>query len=199
MDQHLSEVMMSFKKKGYQVIRNFLEPEFVSFIQEYFFVRINAQQASIDCQAPFSYSFYADPLIETVLGKSCKPLSELVGLNLLPQYTYTRLYREKDELVIHRDRPSCEISATLSLGFPEGEEINPIYFSENEDKSDATEVKLNPGDLCLYRGCDLYHWREPFKNQWYLQAFLHYVDGNGPYKDQLYDGRPFLAMQKQST
>ena len=190
---------MSFKKKGYQVIRNFLEPEFVSFIQEYFFVRINAQQATIDSQAPFSYSFYADPVIETILGKSCKPLGELVGLRLFPQYTYTRLYQEKDELVIHRDRPSCEISATLSLGFPEGEEINPIYFSENEDKTDATEIKLNPGDLCLYRGCDLYHWREPFKNQWYLQAFLHYVDGNGSYKDQLYDGRPFLAMQKQSS
>jgi hypothetical protein len=60
----------------------------------------------------------------------------------------------------------------------------------------AVELKLNPGDLCLYRGCDLYHWRPPFENKWYLQAFLHYVDGNGTYKDQLYDGRPFLAMKK---
>ena len=145
---------MSFKKNGYQVVKNFLEPEFVSFIQEYFFVRIAAQQATNDPQAPFSYSFYADPLIETILGKSCKPLGELVGLRLLPQYTYARLYKEKDELVIHRDRPECEISATLSLGFPEGEEINPILFSKNENKSDAVEIKLNPGDLCLYRGCD---------------------------------------------
>lgn len=187
---------MTFEKNKYQLIRNFLEPDFVKFIQEYFFVRVNAQQYVIDSQAPFSYSFYADPLIETILAKSCKPLSELVGLKLLPQYTYTRLYKEKDELVIHRDRPSCEISATLALGLPDGEEINPIYFSENEDGSDAIEIKLNPGDLCLYRGCDLYHWRPPFENSWYLQAFLHYVDGNGPYKDQLYDCRPFLGMQK---
>jgi hypothetical protein len=57
-------------------------------------------------------------------------------------------------------------------------------------------ILKNPGDLCLYRGCDLYHWRPPFENKWYLQAFLHYVDGNGTYKDQLYDGRPFLAMKK---
>lgn len=187
---------MNFKENGYQVIRNFLEPEFVKFIQEYFFVRINAQQSLVDDQAHFSYSFYADPLIETILGKSCDSLSDLVGFKLLPQYTYTRLYKKKDELVIHRDRPSCEISATLSLGVPDGEEINPIYFRNNEDKSDTIEIKLNPGDLCLYRGCDLYHWRPPFENKWYLQAFLHYVDGNGQYKDQLYDGRPFLAMQK---
>lgn len=187
---------MTFEKNKYQLIRNFLEPDFVKFIQEYFFVRVNAQQYVIDSQAPFSYSFYADPLIETILAKSCNPISELVGLKLLPQYTYTRLYKEKDELVIHRDRPSCEISATLALGLPDGEEINPIYFSENEDGSDAVEIKLNPGDLCLYRGCDLYHWRPPFENSWYLQAFLHYVDGNGPYKDQLYDGRQFLGMQK---
>jgi len=186
---------MSFNKDGYQVIRNFLEPEFINFIQEYFFVRINAQQATIDSQAPFSYSFYADPLIETILAKSCNPLSDFIDITLFPQYSYTRLYKKHEELVIHRDRPSCEISATLSLGFPEDEKINPIYFSKNNDKSNAVEIKLNPGDLCLYRGCDLYHWRPPFENQWYLQAFLHYVDADGPYKDQLYDGRPFLAMQ----
>ena len=78
---------MTFQKKGYQVVRNFLEPDFVKFIQEYFFVRINAQQADVDSQAPFSYSFYADPLIETILGKSCKPLSDLLGLKLLPHNT----------------------------------------------------------------------------------------------------------------
>lgn len=188
---------MTFKENKFQIVRNFLEPDFVKFIQEYFFIRINGQQANVDNQAPLSYSFYADPLIETILAKSCEPLSDLSGVHLLPQYSYTRLYMEKDELKIHRDRPSCEISATLSLGIPDGDDINPIFFSNSEDETDSIEIKLNPGDLCLYRGCDLYHWRPPFKNKWYLQAFLHYVDKNGPYKDQLYDGRPFLGLQKE--
>ena len=188
---------MSFQKNGFEVVKNFLDPEFISFIQEYFFVRINAQQATIDSQAPLSYSFYADPLIETILGKSCDALTEISGINLLPQYSYVRLYKQKEELIIHKDRPSCEISATLSLGFSDDEGVNPIYFSKNENKTDAIKIKLNSGDLCLYRGCDLYHWRPPFKNSWYLQAFLHYVDKNGPYKDQIYDERPFLGMQKE--
>ena len=82
------------------------------------------------------------------------------------------------------------------LGITDEEEINPIYFSKNENKSDAIEIKLNPGDLCLYHGCDLYHWRPPFTQKWYLQAFLHYVNADGPHKDHLYDKRPYLGMPK---
>jgi hypothetical protein len=188
---------MNFKKDSYYVIRGFLNPDFVAFIQQYFFTRINAGQSTLgDSQAPNSYVFYGDPLMDTILGESVQKLSEIAGYNLLPTYTYTRLYGKGDELIKHRDRPSCELSATLSLGIPAGEDINPIYFSVNEDESDAIEIKLNPGDLCLYHGCDLYHWRKSFTQKWYLQAFLHYVNANGPHKDNLYDGRPYLGMPK---
>jgi hypothetical protein len=188
---------MSFKENGYYIIRDFLEPDFVKFIQQYFFTRINAGQAELgDVQAPNSYIFYGDPLMDTILGEAAKKLSEVAEYPLLPTYTYTRLYGKGDELVIHRDRPSCELSGTLALSTPEGEEINPIYFSRNEDKSDAIAIHLNPGDLCLYHGCDLYHWREPFTQKWYLQSFLHYVNAEGPHKDFLYDKRPYLGMQK---
>ena len=189
---------MTFNEKGYQVIQNFLEPQFVDFIQHYFHIRISAEQSkTLDEQAPFSHSFYSDPLIETILYSSCESLSKIIGIELLPTYTYTRLYAKGEELVVHRDRESCQISATLALGLPENEEVNPIYFCKNEDKSDAQEIILNPGDICLYRGCDLFHWRPPFTQKWYLQAFLHYVDANGPYKDHLYDGRLTLGRQKE--
>jgi hypothetical protein len=188
---------MNFKKDGYYIIRKFLEPDFIAFIQQYFFTRINAGQSTIgDTQAPNSYSFYGDPLMDTVLGESVKKLSEIAGYNLLPTYTYTRLYGRGDELEKHRDRPSCELSATVSLGISVGDDINPIYFSRNEDESDAVEIKLNPGDLCLYHGCDLYHWRKPFTQKWYLQSFLHYVNANGLHSNNLYDGRPYLGMEK---
>jgi hypothetical protein len=188
---------MNFKEDGYHIIRNFLNKDFVEFINQYFFTRIIAGQSELgDGQAPNSYIFYGDPLVDTILGESVEKLSEIVGYSLLPTYTYTRLYGKGDELLIHRDRPSCELSATLSLGIPKGEQINSIYFSKNEDKSDPIEIKLNPGDLCMYHGCDLYHWREPFTSKWYLQSFLHYVNADGPYKSNLYDGRPYLGMMK---
>jgi len=188
---------MTFKENGYQIVRNFIDEEFCLFIQDYFHLRIKAGHADTnDKQAPFSYSFYSDPLIETILEGSCEALSEISGIKLLPTYTYSRLYGIGDELVKHRDRPSCEISATISLGIPNGEDINPIYFSENEDGSDAKEILLKPGDLCLYRGCDLYHWRPQFTQKWYLQAFLHYVNANGPYSDHIYDNRHYLGVVK---
>jgi hypothetical protein len=190
---------MTFKEHGYQIVRNFLDADFVKFIQQYFILRIRAGHSELgDIQAPNSFIFYGDPLIETILDNSCKSLSKFAGINLLPTYSYTRLYGCGDELKIHRDRPSCEISATLALGFPEGDKINSIYFSENEDGSNSTEIILNPGDLCIYRGCNLYHWRPKFTQKWYLQAFLHYVDENGEYKENIYDGRPCLGMSKQN-
>lgn len=189
---------MTFETDKYLVIRNFLEEDFVKFIQDYFFIRITAGHSKKgDEQSPFSHSFYSDPLIETILDNSCESLSELTGVSLLPTYTYARLYAKGEELVCHRDRPSCEISATLALGVPEGEEISSIYFTPNEDLSDVKEIILNPGDLCLYRGCDLFHWRKPFTQRWYLQAFLHYVNADGEYKDNIYDGRLSLGREKE--
>jgi len=188
---------MSFIEDGYKIIPGFLDSDFVNFINQYFFTRINAGQAVVgDVQAPNSYIFYGDPLMDTILSESTEKLSKVAGYSLLPTYTYTRLYGEGDELTIHRDRPSCELSGTLALGIPDGEKINSIYFSRNEDKSDAIQIDLNPGDLCLYHGCDLHHWRDPFTQRWYLQAFLHYVNADGPHKDFLYDKRPYLGMQK---
>jgi len=44
---------MSFKENGYCIIREFLDQDFVNFIQQYFFNRINAGQSTLgDDQAP---------------------------------------------------------------------------------------------------------------------------------------------------
>lgn len=186
---------MTFATHKYQIFRNFLDKEFLTFIEEYFYLRCRSKQYDVEAQGPISKSFYGDPLIETILMKSCQPLSQLVGVELLPTYAYTRVYGKHDELTFHKDRPSCEISATLSIAYP-GDKPNPIYFSTKEDRSDAVEILLEPGDLCMYRGCDLWHWRPPFEHEWYLQSFLHYVDAHGQYKDNIYDGRVFLGIQK---
>jgi hypothetical protein len=191
-------MVSSFNQNKYLVVKGFLDLEFVKFAQSYFKTRIQAGEAALgDTQAPRSFVFYGDPLVETILGASLSYLSEQTGIFLSPTYSYTRLYPKGEELKIHRDRPSCEISATLAWGFPESDQPSPIYFCDNEDRVNAKEIVLFPGDLCLYRGCDLWHWREPFTQEWSLQSFLHYIDSNGPYKENIYDGRPALGMPKQ--
>lgn len=188
---------MSFSENGYHIVKNFLHKDFVDFINQYFFNKIISGKVKFgDVQSPNSYACYGDLLMDTILSESAESLSKITDIHLLPTYSYTRLYGKGDELVIHRDRPSCEISATLALGIPENEEINPLFFSKNEDKTDSIKIILEPGDLCIYRGCDLYHWRETFTQKWYLQSFLHYVNANGPYKNNIYDGRNALGIDK---
>jgi hypothetical protein len=185
-----------FEKNGYVVVKNFIPKDLCNFTKAYFRIQQDALNYVIDPQCPLSKSFYGDPLCETILLTGTKKLSEVTGRNLAPTYSYTRIYAQGDELVIHRDRAECEISATLCLGRPSDQEISPIYFSKNEDGSGAVEMFLEEGDLCIYKGPELYHWRKPFEQTWYLQTFLHYIDLNGPYRNRIYDGRRSLGIKK---
>ena len=72
----------------------------------------------------------------------------------------------------------------------------PIYLEPSgEEGKEGVKVLLNPGDMLIYRGCDLEHWRDPFAGDNCGQVFLHYNDLNGEFAEQnKYDGRPFLGL-----
>jgi hypothetical protein len=126
-------------------------------------------------------------------------------LKLTPNYTYTRIYKKGDILRRHKDRFSCEISTTLNLG---GENW-PIYLDptgannvideyKNLHKPNAPKgikVNLKPGDMLIYRGCDLEHWRDPFIGEDCCQVFLHYNNTKTKgSKENLFDKRPHLGL-----
>ena len=56
-------------------------------------------------------------------------------------------------------------------------------------------MKLNPGDMLIYKGNELEHWREPFEGDHCAQVFLHYnnVETQGA-EENLFDGRPHLGL-----
>lgn len=184
------------EEKGYIVIRNFLPKDLCRFLNIYFKIRQDALQYEIDSQCPRSKSFYADPISESILITSRNKLAEITGIDLIPQYSYARVYGKGDELKIHRDRPECQFSATLCLGRPENEPNSAIYMSTEEDVNTGEELWLEEGDLCFYRGHEMFHWRKPFEQSWYLQTFLHYVDRNGPFGNLILDGRRSLGVTK---
>ena len=109
------------------------------------------------------------------------------GLELNPTYAYSRVYTWNAILDKHKDRPECEISVTVMVG-SSGEQW-PIYM-------DGAKLDLAPGDAAIYLGCELEHWREPFKGDWHSQFFLHYVNKNGPFADRIADGRQLWGMKK---
>jgi hypothetical protein len=123
-------------------------------------------------------------------------VEENTGLSLYPTYSYYRLYKPGDDLLPHTDRPACEISLTINLGYSYNTNIKDYSWDIwVEGKSFRTE----PGDMVIYRGLEMNHWREPFaagRNSWQAQAFLHYVDVNGPYAMCKFDGRPSLGYSE---
>ena len=206
----------------YKVIKNAVSYELANFCLNYFLLKrdavefmyknnIHAESSLLgtwkDKQIPNTYSHYADFVMETLLVKMLPVMKEHTGLDLIPTYSYARAYKKGDILKRHKDRPSCEISTTLNLGGdkwsifidPTGSD-NVIDEYKNIHKPNATkgeEVVLEVGDMLVYSGCELEHWREPFKGKLCGQVFLHYNHANGPFaKSNLYDKRPLLGIPK---
>jgi len=210
---------MTFKQKKYQLIKNALSYELANFIFNYFLLKKDAVQYMYennivhdtgmlgtwtDEQVPNTYSCYSDMVMETLLVKMLPVMKEHSQLNLIPTYSYARVYKKGDILRRHKDRPSCEISCTINLG---GDPW-PIFIdptgSDNVDYKTrkilpnapkGEKVLLEIGDMLVYSGCDLEHWREPFQGNICGQVFLHYNHINGPYADEnRFDSRPILGL-----
>lgn len=188
--------IQEFKEKGYVHLKDFLHKDSCKELTQELKKLVSEKKTTKDSQCPLSEAIHGTVTFDKLLEDLIPHFEEVSGLKLFPTYSYARLYNSQDEeLKLHRDRPACEISATLTLDF-EGD-VWPIYMGANEDKSNATEIKMKIGDAVLYRGCDIYHWREPYKEgKWQAQVFLHYVDQNGPHAEWKYDKRESLGLSK---
>jgi hypothetical protein len=128
-----------------------------------------------DPQAPNSQAIYNFLPLVKLLVKKVTHVTELLGEDVLPTYTYARVYKNNSVLERHRDRPACEISITLNLA----KDTNwPIFFQLPDGSENS--IELNPGDAVLYLGCQADHWRNKFEGKEHVQLFLHYVRAAGP-------------------
>ena len=200
------DIQKYFNENSYVVIKEVVDKTTVNLFYSYTMKKINRNLYKLknnpelysttydmtfgDKDSGFnSLNFYGDEFCETILEALHPKMEEFTGLELLPEYGYLRLYQKDDILPYHNDRPSCEISTTLCVGY-KGEQAWPIWL-ENKNK-DKIPVNLEPGDMLVYKGCDLFHWRDKYEGENHLQAFLHYNDKNGPH-GLIYDGRETLG------
>lgn len=150
-----------------------------------------------DPQAVGDFSKYGEPIFDTLLDMSVNQMQEFTGKKLIPTYTYHRLYTTNTILERHKDRESCEISTTLFLGHDISNLDNKNYtwpmYVKDEDGTEH-KVDMNVGDMLVYSGCDLEHWREPFEGVNHAQVFMHYNEEDGQYNIK-YDGRPVLGLE----
>jgi len=211
---------MSFKKNGYVVIKKAIDPNIADFVYKYFLLKRKVARTLFDTryispftdywgvwndtQVPETYSHYGDVAMDTLLTEVKPIMQKETGLELIETYAYARIYKKGDILHRHKDRFSCEISTTMNLG---GDDW-PIYIATKESdgtfakdesyqasKTKGIKVKLHPGDMLVYRGNILEHWREAFKGENCGQVFLHYNNKKTKGSEEnKFDRRPHLGL-----
>jgi|TARA_E500000318_G_scaffold111984_1_gene133115 hypothetical protein len=198
--------MHILNEKKYIVMKQVIDPELANFVFNYLVLKANVYKRMLkdgyfrnskgkqieasewgtfnDKQVRGVFSSFGDIAMETLLMKVKPKMEEILDIELLPSYSYTRLYEKGAELKKHIDRKSCEVSTTLNLGG----DAWPIFFK----LEDEIRVDLEPGDMVLYLGEEIMHWREKFKGTICGQVFLHY---NTKSKNNVIaDGRPFVGL-----
>lgn len=207
---------MSFNEKKYTVVKSAISRELADFIYKYFslkrkVVRYLFDEKYIspfrteygswnDDQVPETYSCYADLAMETLLEELVPLMRKETALDLIPTYSYARIYKKGDVLVRHKDRFSCEVSTTLNIGgdpWPIYLDPKPSLPVEEEYKSEnnpGIKIDLDPGDMLIYSGCVLEHWREKFEGENCGQVFLHYNNRVSQGEKWKYDMRPFIGL-----
>jgi hypothetical protein len=180
---------MTFKLKKYQVIKNAISYELANFVYNYFMLKRDAVNFMYknniiydtgifgtwsDQQVPNTYSHYADFVMETLLMKVLSKMQQETGLELVPTYSYARIYKD---------------------GTGSNNVIDEYKNIHKPNAPKGTKVLLDVGDMLVYSGCELEHWREPLEGDNCAQVFLHYNHLNGKFaKSNIFDRRPMLGV-----
>ena len=207
-----------FKDNYYVDCKSVIPKDLCNLVSKYCLMReenkLDAPEDA-DGQVPFSHSVYGDTLMETLEFFLLPHMESNTGLRLAPTYSYYRVYRPGMELERHKDRESCEISTSVCFGIQYNDVDKDYHWSMYVDK-DSTHtpksgnfisagnlgisVQQSPGDILIYRGVDIEHWRDPFVagiNSYHVQGFFHYIDKDGPfYPEWVYDKRPRLGYKE---
>jgi hypothetical protein len=193
--------MTTFEEQGFHIERNAISQDSANMLatdfnilRDYVYFVDKTSPDDLfryrDKQSTRSFSWYSPTCFESLLLTMLPKVEEITNKKLYPSYSYGRIYYNGAELPKHKDRRSCEYSVTLTI------EVDKtpwdILFNKHSNETEA--ISLAVGDMCVYRGYELEHWREPYQGNRQIQAFLHYVDSAGKFVHYKNDTRPLLGL-----
>ena len=183
-------IMTSFEKIA--LVKGFIGPGGITMISRYMENALHQEHFErITEKTAMSYGTYGDPLIELVLADMLPVVEGITGKELLPTYSFARVYVKGDVLRPHKDRPACEYSVTVNVATVG--ELWPIWMDTS--KNEPEKYVLMSGDAVVYKGCEVEHWRETATDtEINVQFMLHYVDKNGPFSELKFDNRDKLGQ-----
>ena len=180
--------MTTLDSKKYKVVRGLVHPSVLDLIAEYY--RIRSKERYMTKDGTGIASVYADPISEALMMRLKPEIEGQAGKKLLPTYSFMRVYGKGNELEKHTDRFACEYSITMPIIYG-ADKLWPIYVETGEGE---LAVDLERGDVLIYKGIEVPHWREKFTGEFWMQIFVHFVDAEGPYKEWHLDKRERLGV-----
>jgi hypothetical protein len=204
------DVIGDFENDGYAHIRELVPPEVARAIVARLKEATGGRPIPLSKPQPFpavlkhpAFDVSSDLFrpLEFFLWGLTPTMSRLIGKDLLPSYTYFRIYLKDDICRVHSDRPSSEFGLSLTLEYSDDkvwdlqvgkERIDSLYpLSDNFGAMDYASVPMQVGDAVLYQGSHYAHGRmQPNPNKWSAHLFLFFVDRNGPYAGYAFDEKP---------
>ena len=152
----------AFWDDGYRVVEDLVTPEQCAFLRRAMDRSRDAGKMRVADHRAYRgpNNQYAPIPAQMFLGSLTAKMSALVGRELLPSFSFWRIYRQGDVLNRHKDRNACEVSVTISL-MPAGEDgsIWPISVTDFHRRSHSINLPLGSG--LLYQGTEVDHWRDP--------------------------------------
>ena len=205
-----------YEDNWYVPVKGFMDKDWSAYLYQTLLMKVQRGEYITDQQSPDQPAFPADSMLACILLTQQRKVEEIVGAALYPTYSYARVYSPGAVLEQHKDRPACEVSITLTLGF-EGEpsplfvvkdklgEKEELPAGEYDEEYIRTErwggkpskiVLTEAGDALAYQACKLIHWREEQPSSRLAQVFLHYVRRDGKNTAHKYDGKDPSAFLK---
>jgi hypothetical protein len=187
------DLVAHFQQHGFVKVPAVLDPDLCELISSYLRLKASTKVKVRRGNDPLSgiHREYADPLMETLLSQYLPIVEQATGLALWPTLSFSYHYVNGNVLQPHKDRECCEIVAGLCIGADEK------YKHTNKpwplQIKGVNTIDLNYGDMLIFKGHTMEHWRDVFTGEWFVSAIFGYVDQNGPYAYQKFDQRKALG------
>lgn len=130
-----------------------------------------------DTSFPYKESYGANnlPGLNDLFDHVTLTVSDLTGLRLEKENSYTRMYYNGGTLDRHIDRPELNLTVSIQIENTTGKEA-PLYAEDYSGT--AYSCVLENGDGLIMKGADLTHWRDPISTDieggYLMCVFFHW-------------------------
>ena len=164
---------------NFKLIEGMLKGELLDFLGVYAYSKADSPNAIptiethgfVDTQVANTPAWNSDIAMDVLLYRFLHDMREYTGVDLVPTYSYLRVYKNGDVLKPHIDNEVCEYSVSITLKREGKDDIWPLCLETDK----KYKVLLEEGDGLVYKGIENSHWRDRFEGERLAQVFLHYV------------------------